>query len=534
MGRMKDYLIQMEESGKTFEEVTFEDSLKHLYSTGNEGLQNFMSKCKTVLMYRKDNNFKSLSSEKQQKYIKDEGKVDIEKKLIELLCSVEKITLFDIYSTISNYFDKYDLNKNILDLNSILKDKDNILLTSVEMYANRLQDLLKNTADKNITIWVFDDMLHFILENDYIDYPNIKVVYRDLYYSNDETKFSTILCIPEFMHQRNNKSMDKHFKCKDLGVYGLNILFNQNLNKDGKIYIVLSNKVNYSDSEKTFRNEYQKHLVAVKNLPGNTFNFSRIKTYLYEFSKAEYNGPIMLTGFEKKQLNTSVAKKFDEILSNGKWDFEKPFTNDLDIECLKKSNFKYLENFALVKRGNALSLKAVEVNNQKEDFIFIDLPELSQDNIDYEKAKKYKCENDLSKHYIKYGDILIPNRGNTTNIAIHKKKDCNCIVSQYITIIRVNSDIEPEFLALYLKSKIGQKMLKSIQRVAVVSMINHEDIEEIPVPVFDKRKRMEILNNYTDKIEVLQKQRNEIDKKIEELNNNLNDILCGKIKQIRN
>ena len=78
---------------------------------------------------------------------------------------------------------------------------------------------------------------------------------------------------------------------------------------------------------------------------------------------------------------------------------------------------------------------------------------------------------------------------------------------------------------MYLRSNIGQEVIKSILRKTVMTVINQEDLKKIPVPVFNKEKRKKLIMEYRE----YKRQCKELNEKIKKTEKDLSDKLCGKI-----
>ena len=148
--------------------------------------------------------------------------------------------------------------------------------------------------------------------------------------------------------------------------------------------------------------------------------------------------------------------------------------------------------------------------------------------IDFSEAKKYRLDKDLSSEYLQDGDLLIPNKGNTSKVVLYKNSDKNCIASANLLVIRPdNKQISSEYLLTYLRSAVGQKLIKGLLRGTAMPFINHEDLKGIAVIVPALTKQKELIKNYTSKMEKYKKQLEQIKNDIMQLEQDVNDIICG-------
>ena len=137
---------------------------------------------------------------------------------------------------------------------------------------------------------------------------------------------------------------------------------------------------------------------------------------------------------------------------------------------------------------------------------------IKEDGIDFSEAKKYRLDKDLSSEYLQDGDLLIPNKGNTSKVVLIRPD---------------NKQISSEYLLTYLRSAVGQKLIKGLLRGTAMPFINHEDLKGIAVIVPALTKQKELIKNYTSKMEKYKKQLEQIKNDIMQLEQDVNDIICG-------
>jgi len=89
----------------------------------------------------------------------------------------------------------------------------------------------------------------------------------------------------------------------------------------------------------------------------------------------------------------------------------------------------------------------------------------------------------LNRYSIKENDLLISVVGTLGNVAI-VPEGLQGVFSCKSTIFR-NSCIDPYFLLAYFNSSYGKSCLLRRQRGAIQAGLNKDDLEEVPVPVFD-------------------------------------------------
>ncbi len=111
---------------------------------------------------------------------------------------------------------------------------------------------------------------------------------------------------------------------------------------------------------------------------------------------------------------------------------------------------------------------------------------LEDDNV-YMPPKDYER---LSKYAVKKDDLLISVVGTLGNVAV-VPEGLKGIFSCKSTIFR-DSSVEPYFLLAYFNSKYGRNCLLRRQRGAIQTGLNKDDLEQVPVPIFNNKIQIEI------------------------------------------
>ncbi len=157
----------------------------------------------------------------------------------------------------------------------------------------------------------------------------------------------------------------------------------------------------------------------------------------------------------------------------------------------------------------------------------INLSDISDSGIDYLHLPTIPAAEDrIARHLLKKGDVLISSRGTQLKIAVFDKDDGNYVASSNFNIIRCDQEcLRGEYLALFLKSKVGGKIISSLKRGQGLININYNDLLGIEVPVPPIEKQNEVVSKYIaglkayqEKISKAQEEWNEI---IEAVNANL-------------
>lgn len=113
--------------------------------------------------------------------------------------------------------------------------------------------------------------------------------------------------------------------------------------------------------------------------------------------------------------------------------------------------------------------------------------QLLDDDSVYMPPKDYER---LSKYAVKTNDLLISVVGTLGNVAV-VPEDLRGIFSCKSTIFR-DSSVDPYFLLAYFNSKYGRNCLLRRQRGAIQAGLNRDDLEQVPVPIFNSKLQTEI------------------------------------------
>ena len=101
-----------------------------------------------------------------------------------------------------------------------------------------------------------------------------------------------------------------------------------------------------------------------------------------------------------------------------------------------------------------------------------------------------------SKFFAKKGDNILAARGNP-RAGVIKNDTEKTIISTSVYILRLKEkNVNPEYLAVYINSWQGQKLLDERMTGAAIKTILRRDLENIEVPVPSLEKQQEIIDIY--------------------------------------
>ena len=110
-------------------------------------------------------------------------------------------------------------------------------------------------------------------------------------------------------------------------------------------------------------------------------------------------------------------------------------------------------------------------------------------------------------HWLKYGEILLSNRGNykaAVNCCRYP-----CVASGVFFVLTVqDKNFLPEYIVTFLNSQEGQKSLTKRHNISGVSSINRVELEQIDIPLLslEKQKQLvELFSLYEKEVDIFEK-----------------------------
>jgi len=134
----------------------------------------------------------------------------------------------------------------------------------------------------------------------------------------------------------------------------------------------------------------------------------------------------------------------------------------------------------------------------------------------------------IKQQYSKYqtykllpNDILVSTKGTVGKVALIGDIKDPMIASQAIQVIRLNelSLIEPKYLYMFLKSNIGQNLLKKLSTGTTMPQITTKEIKALKVPIATMEEQKKIIKKFEEEV-LLYKEMEYLKEKINKLNNN--------------
>ena len=142
--------------------------------------------------------------------------------------------------------------------------------------------------------------------------------------------------------------------------------------------------------------------------------------------------------------------------------------------------------YGVVQPGTALSegVPIIRVNNFKDGRI--ELADLMR--IDPAIEGKY------GRTRLKGGEVLLTLVGSVGQVAVAPKTVSGFNVARAVAVIHPVEQVEPEWIALCLRSPLSQHLLGSRANTTVQTTINLKDLRALPIPLPPASERMEIVS----------------------------------------
>lgn len=176
---------------------------------------------------------------------------------------------------------------------------------------------------------------------------------------------------------------------------------------------------------------------------------------------------------------------------------------------LRKHKLIELQNIATIKKSQLFK------NEQEGEFIFELSPsDFSDAGLTFEyngRAKKIKKNKKINTYQLENSDILLSTKGTIGKVALVCITDKQCITSQASVIIRLyESNPDKKFskaieLYMYLKSNLGQNVLKELVSGTSMPLISTNDIKKLLIPIVTTEKSKNIIQNYSNEIRLMDK-----------------------------
>ncbi|OLS02593.1 N-6 DNA methylase [Tissierella creatinophila] len=389
----------------------------------------------------------------------------------------------------------------------------------------------------NTTIALISKLLMIVNEVE-----SYEIINKDIFTKRDKEEvkeFDLVVCdMPRISrYDRQFRANDPRFRYGAPGKANPEWAFIQNiiyhLNEQGKGIAIGSKGMLVRGFEKDVRSRIVKEdlIEAVITLPDNLYEGTNIGTEIIILNRdkpVERQGLILFINAHEYgvrlnrnqySLTEEGRKKILDAYYNGmeeegfskliplekiqEYEYRLNPVEYIDFETLKN---KFEETIALDKiveitRGLSLSRNELEELEAEEGYYFISVRNIDESGINYEDASRIKPKSNewLERYSVEPEDILITTKGWETKVTLVGTNFKNLFFSSNLTRIRVDRNkYNPYILVEFLKSKIGKRMLESIQTGTTVTLINNKQLSRMEVPVYSEKVMYEIGNAMED------------------------------------
>jgi len=196
-----------------------------------------------------------------------------------------------------------------------------------------------------------------------------------------------------------------------------------------------------------------------------------------------------------------------------------------------KYQVKTLKDIAEKISSGATPLSGGDAYTNKEEGIpFIRSGDINADkNINFDDLlyiKEYIHQKKLKSSQLKKGDVLIAIVGATIGQVSLYDYDKEANINQAIAMVRVNKDINPEYVKEYLLSTVGQNQLNKIKRPVARANINLEEVGSIKIPL----PPLSIQNKIVDIMRKAYKEKKRKEDKAKKLLDSIDDFVLGELE----
>jgi len=394
-----------------------------------------------------------------------------------------------------------------------------------------------------------------ILDNLNIEYEKTDVLEQPTYLENNQLReFDCTVSFPPFaLKSKSDIFQDDSYRRFKIyqGKGFLDVAYFEHIlatTKRKAVVLMASGFTFRGGVEEKFRQYLidNNYLEAVVELPSNILNGTGVLSDFFIINKEKKHNKVYFLDLKDKQFIIkkgrkyllddidkiiNIYKDFQEIenisslvsnsiicdnnysLSIGRYVFSK---EDLEIKkILNNYNRVALQNIALVK-------KSPVIKDEKKGVTIYEITPSDFKRFGFTlecgKTKQTKHHN---VDTLMYNDILISMKGTVGKIAIIGKLQKPMIASPNIQIIRIDNQsiIEPKVLYMFLKSNIGQSLLKQLSTGTVMPQITTKDIKELDIPILNRDKQEEVIKNFNEEVNLFGEIES-IKEKIHKINHN--------------
>lgn len=217
----------------------------------------------------------------------------------------------------------------------------------------------------------------------------------------------------------------------------------------------------------------------------------------------------------------SVLERLDENYCNPFFDRIKTMLSHSIFPIISLGDKRYLTEIASGKTPKNIVYK-------QEGVPFLGAGDIDFGKVNIENAlriDKQFHDGQLRSSQIREGDVIVTMAGTIGHCAVFKlDQECNC--NQAIAVLRVNQSlIDPEYLAMYFNSELGQLFFGKFQHISSQPNINLEEIKEIQVI----RPEISVQKEILAKVRIKEEEAMNAEKEADNILSGAEDIFLGEL-----
>jgi len=299
----------------------------------------------------------------------------------------------------------------------------------------------------------------------------------------------------------------------------------------------------------------EKNLIeAVIQLPSNMYNATSIESTLFIINKQKENENVLFISLKDKQFVDKKSRKI--ILANidRVVDIYKEKQEIENISILVKNEQIATTNYSLGVDRYVISAEAKKLQEILSNYRTIPLENIAEvrrsqlfkneeegkevyelSPSDFAKAGftmeggKLKKIGEQYTRYLTYKlqafDVLVSTKGTIGKVAIIGEISEPIVASQASQVIRLDDKNKAIELYMFLKSNLGQALLKQLTVGSSMPQISTNDIKKMPIPQLSQDEQKKVLLNFKSEIKLY----NEI-KKLQETIKQIHSNFLGENK----
>lgn len=319
------------------------------------------------------------------------------------------------------------------------------------------------------------------------------------------------------------------------------------LEPNNKAVALVTGRALFNDADMEYRNTLIKNglLEGIIELPAGSLSYTGIKVFMLVFSSNNkevkfVDASLLVSADNKRYVNLELP--VEEIYNLYKSTTVKtirneelidktnlsPSVNLLEVKEIK--NGVVLGDYADVITGNQYTLGIFEkkglLSEVNTGYRILTSSDIDNGHVDINSLKFVDFKDDkFDKFRLHKGDMIITSKSSKVKtVVIDEEPKEKVIVTGGMLIVRIKEGINPTYLKVFLDSKEGQNVLKSIQKGVAIVTINASSLASIMIPLVSIEEQEKIAKKYNDLLDKYTKLKIELSSLEEEINSFSLDI----------